>query len=451
MKRGLVLLAVAVAGIGAVGATAVLLHAQDKVGAERERKVRGDRDRVTAEARWIYDDLPKGIAEAKASRKPLLVVLRCIPCEACAKLDEDVVQHDPMVAALLDRFVCVRIPKANGLDLAVFQYDYDQSWAAFYLNADLTIYGRYGTRSHQKESDRDVSLEGFARSLEAALAVHEGYPANRASLAGKRGAAPEFATPEDLPSLKGRYTTQLDYEGKVVKSCMHCHQVGEAQRLTHRAAGRPIPEKLLFPYPNPRVLGIDMDPKQRARVRAVAAGSSAERDGFRAGDDVATLEGQPVLSTADIQWVLHGAGATAKLRAEVVRDGKTLPLTLSLDAGWRRRDDISWRVSSWDLRRMVTGGMLVEAADDAARKAAGVKEGAMALVVRHVGQHGEHAVAKKAGFRKDDVLVSVDGRTDLATATSMMVSLAERTKPGDQVVVGVVRGGERLELTLTMQ
>ncbi len=28
---------------------------------------------------WIYDDLEGGIAEAARSRKPLMVVLRCVP------------------------------------------------------------------------------------------------------------------------------------------------------------------------------------------------------------------------------------------------------------------------------------------------------------------------------------------------------------------------------------
>jgi len=28
---------------------------------------------------WIYDDFGAGLAKAKASRKPLLLVLRCVP------------------------------------------------------------------------------------------------------------------------------------------------------------------------------------------------------------------------------------------------------------------------------------------------------------------------------------------------------------------------------------
>ena len=141
----------------------VVLLALSALAADRESKVRGDKQQIESAGFWIYNDLPRGIDEAKKTKKPLLVVFRCVPCEACAQFDEQVAERDPGVRELLDKFVCVRIVHANGLDLSQFQFDYDQSWAAFLLNADLTIYGRYGTRSHQSESKDDVSLEGFSK------------------------------------------------------------------------------------------------------------------------------------------------------------------------------------------------------------------------------------------------------------------------------------------------
>ena len=45
----------------------------------RDDKVRNDRTDVLGGGRWIYNDLPKGMAEAKRTGKPLLVVLRCVP------------------------------------------------------------------------------------------------------------------------------------------------------------------------------------------------------------------------------------------------------------------------------------------------------------------------------------------------------------------------------------
>jgi hypothetical protein len=443
----------ALAGLVVAASVAVAMSrpiAQDKK-QDRDALVRTDKDKVGGEGFWIYDDLPRGIAQAKSSGKPLLVVFRCIPCEACAKLDEQVVERDPTVQALLDKFVCVRIPHANGMDLALFQYDYDQSWAAFFLNADLTIYGRYGTRSHRTESERDVSLEGFAKALEGALELHAQYPANKAALAAKRGAPPDAKVPEDYPTFKGRFTAALDYKGAVAKSCIHCHQLGEAQRLVWRNAGKPIPTVLMHPYPNPKILGLVMDPKQRARVLAVTASSQAESDGFKVGDDIATFDGQPVLSIADMQWVLQHAGETGSIAAGVVRDGKPLALTLTLAAGWRLRDDISWRATSWDLRRMVTGGLTLEDLASDARKAAKLGDAALALRVTNVGQFGDHAVAKNAGFQKDDLIVALDGKTERLTESEWMAALIARTKPGDVVSVKVRRGASELDLKLPMQ
>src|SRR3954470_7063173 len=79
----------------------------------REQKVRGDKQKVEADGFWIYNDLPKAFAEARSSGKPLLVVLRCIPCEECVKLDDDLVNQDQRVRPLLEQFVRCRVVSTN--------------------------------------------------------------------------------------------------------------------------------------------------------------------------------------------------------------------------------------------------------------------------------------------------------------------------------------------------
>jgi hypothetical protein len=419
----------------------------------REQKVRNDRKKVEAEGFWIYNDLGKGFAEARRTGKPLLVTLRCIPCEACVKLDDDLVNQDRRVRPLLEKFVRVRLVSANGLDLSLFQFDTDQSFAAFLLNADRAIYGRFGTRSHRTSWSDDLSIEGLAKALQGALDLHARYPKNKADLAGKKGPAPEFATPEQFPLLKGRYGPKLDYQGQVVPSCIHCHQVGDAQRQLYRARSEPIPEGLLFPYPHPRALGLILDPKQRATVLRVVNKSPAEGAGFRQGDVIVRLDGQPLLSIADVQWVLHRAPATgASLKAAVQRGGRPAELTLTLPRGWRQRDDISWRASTWGLRAMATGGMLLEALQPEEHRKAGLSEGEMALRVKWPGGGGgRHGAALRAGFRQGDVLVSFDGRTDLLRETDLIAHALRSRRPGERVPVAVLRAGKKLNLTLPMQ
>lgn len=418
----------------------------------REEKVRKDREKVTAEGFWIYNDLPAGFSRARESGKPLLVVLRCIPCEECVKLDDDLVDRDPVIRPLLEKFVCVRQVSTNGLDLNLFQYDTDQSFAVFMLNADGTVYGRFGTRSHRTDWLFDVSLPGLARALEGSLELHAGYPANKASLLGKRGDPLEVASPEQYPALKDKYTSSLATTGNVVKSCIHCHQIGDAQRDFYRSAGKPIPEQILFPYPHPKSLGLILDPEQRATVKSVTKGSPADQAGFRAGDRLRTIAGQPPLSIADVQWVLHRVPpAGGKVLFDVERDGQSTEIVLNLSPGWRRQGDISWRATSWGLRRMAAGGLRLKPADQELRDRLQIPDGRMALAIEHLGQYGAHAAARNAGFHESDVLVSIDGRTDLLTETDLFTYGVVSRKPGDMLSVIVRRDGKDVRLSLPMQ
>ena len=340
--------------------------------------------------------------------------------------------------------------QANGLDLSLFQFDFDLTFAAFFLNADKTIYGRFGTRSDQKDAMREMSMEGFARALEGALRIHSRFPSNRKILAGKRGAPLRYRVPELFPSLKGRFTAKLSKQ-QPARSCMHCHMVGAAMRKVYRSSRKPIPEDVLFPWPLPSVVGLRLDPKQMATVKEVARGSAAERAGLRSGDQLLSLSGQPLLSIADVQWVLHRTRATDRVSARVRRGTKELDVELALKPGWRSGGDISWRTTTWDLRRMATGGLVLEDLADAQRLKTKLGTRELALLVKHVGQYGEHAVAKRAGFQKGDIIVEVPGLRGRSSETDYLATILASKMRGDSMLIGVLRRGRRLELRLRLQ
>lgn len=418
----------------------------------REEKVLADRARGLADGFWIYNDLPAGMKQAKQTGKPLIVVLRCIPCVECVKLDDELVNKDERVRPLLEKFIRVRVVATNGLDLSLFQFDYDQSFAAFMMNADGTIYGRYGTRSHRTYWSDDVSIEGLAHALQGALELHAHYPANKEKLAAKTGPKPQFPSPEQYPQFRERYTSKLNYESKVVQSCIHCHQVGDAQRELQRKQQGTIAEATLFSYPHPKSLGLILDPSRKASVLRVVDGSPAQEAGFAAGDKILELGGQPLLSIADVQWVLHQTPAEGgSVPALVQRGQDTLRLNLRLPAGWRRRDDISWRTSTWGLRRMVLGGILLEQLSAEDRQKLALPEKGLALRVKYLGQSGPHGAAKREGFKQGDVIVAFDDRTDLERETDLIAQAMRNHKVGDQVAVKVHRDGGDLTLKLPMQ
>lgn len=362
---------------------------------------------------------------------------------------------------LLEQFVRVRLVKGNAMDLDLFQFDYDLTFAAFFLNSDGTIYGRFGSRSDE-HAEKDITIDGFKKALAGALELHKGYPDSKASLAAKRGGPVKYKVPEQYPSLAGKYKTSLDYTGKVVQSCLHCHQVREADRKLFRDNRQPIPQPLLFPWPMPNVIGLVLDPTEKARVKTVEKGSLAEKAGFKPGDNIEFFAGQPIISIADVQWVLHNAGESGEIKAQVRRSGgttstssvtstQTKALTLSLPQNWRRATDISWRPTSWELRRMVTGGLVLEDLGDAERRKASLSENALALRVKYVGQYNDHAAGKRAGFQKDDILLSLGDKNDRMTESQAMAYLVNARRPGDKISATVMRNGEKLQLALPIQ
>ncbi|MCA9176710.1 MAG: PDZ domain-containing protein [Planctomycetales bacterium] len=418
----------------------------------REEKVRADRLKIQEDGFWIYNDLPRAFAEAKRANKPMIVVLRCVPCEECVKLDDDLVDKDPVLRPLLDQFVRVRQVSTNGLDLGLFQYDTDQSFAVFFLNGDGTIYGRFGTRSHRTEWLKDVSVQGLAEAMKGALALHEQFPAVKSSLAGKRGEPLEVASPELYPALKDKFTNKLNFEGNVVRSCIHCHQIGEAQRAFYTDQDKTIPEHILYPFPHPKDIGLILDPHRKADVLEVAPGSPAANAGLKEGDQIVSLNGQPMLSIADVQWVLHRTPPEGgRVQVALRRGGDDKQLDLDLKANWRRAGDISWRVTSWTYRRMVTGGLKLEPAPPETRQALQLGEGQMGLLVNYVGQYGPHAAAKQAGFRKGDVILSYDGRTNLMTDSDLLAYGIMNWRPNEKFPVVIARDGKRQTLELPFQ
>jgi len=189
------------------------------------------------------------------------------------------------------------------------------------------------------------------------------------------------------------------------------------------------------------VVGLTLDPKEKAKVAEVAQGSPADQAGFKAGDEIQLLNGQPIISIADVQWVLHTASVPTSLDATVLRGRKRTKLQLPLAKDWRVKNDIAWRATTWDLRRMALGGLVL-------RDKPGTN---LALRVDYVGQYGAHAVGKGAGFKKDDVIVSVDNQTRPMTESELFRFLLQNKSKGDKVPFTVERNGEKVELTLPMQ
>jgi serine protease Do len=358
-------------------------------------------------------------------------------------------REDAGLAQLLEKFVCVRIIQGWGLDLSIFQFDHELTWAVFFMNADKTIYGRYGSRSERKNTTNAISMEGLKAAMDAALTFHAGYPGNKADFAGKKGPAPAWPTPEAIPELKGKKGT-IPADG-TRGGCIHCHQAHDGEVWSLRSMNQPPSDKLVWPYPMPNRVGLAFDVKERASVKSVEPGSPAQKGGFKAGDSIARLGGQPILSIADVQWVLHNAPEPATLEAEIERDGKPAKATLALEVGWRRTDDFTWRVVAWSMRNRLLGLQPLEALTEDDRQKQGVAADQLGLRIKGFPPDWVQDKNKMAAqkFQKDDILLDVDGRKGLVGEGGLLGYLVQK-KPGESAELTVLRGGKPQKIQITI-
>lgn len=433
-----------------VGLLASALLVRGEAVKDREGAVRQDQAAMEKDARWIYNDWEKGLAEGRRTGKPVLVVLRCVPCLACAGIDAQVLLQETELVPLLEQFVCVRVINANALDLTRFQFDYDLSFSTMFFHGDGTVYGRYGSWSHQK-NPQDKTTASFKAALQGALDLHRSYPGNRALLAGKQGGPTPFKSPLEIPGLAGKYERTLNWGGKVVPSCVHCHQIGDALRTSWRDQQKPIPEEWVYPHPGPESVGLSLVPELPATIREVTPGTAAAAAGLQAGDVLMSLGGQALISSADVSWALHRAPPVGALPLEVERRGARKWMTLPLAIGWRQHADISRRVGTWGMRAMALGGLQLVELTPEERRERKLAEGTLALRVAHAGLYGNHAAAHKAGFKKDDVLVELAGDASRVTESELIGKLLATRRVGESVAATVLRGDQRLTLAWPIQ
>lgn len=321
----------------------------------------------------------------------------------------------------------------DDVDLSQFQFDYDMSWAALFLNADGTVYGRYGTRdAGPYRAEELISIDGLVRALDGALALHDEYPGNRDALAGKQGRPLPWRTPADVPVAR-----RIGFG-----SCTHCHHVAEGLARVAVLRREPIVDALVWPYPTVDRLGFSFDVDHGIRVEAVTSESAAARAGLTAGDVVLSVDGQPIISHADVQWALHHVTAD-HVKIAVEREGSATPveLRLALAEGWRR-GDASWRES----RRTLRPGFSSTRLEAPRRRALDIPDGVMALEVGHVFGGG----LRRGGVVRGDVLVSVADTADDWREGDLLLFLRSTYAVRDDVPIVVLREGERHSITIRL-
>jgi predicted metalloprotease with PDZ domain len=338
-----------------------------------------------------------------------------------------------------NEFVRVRLLKISGVDLNVFDFDYDLTWVAFFMNAEGHVYGRFGGRD-AASADSWLSLPGLRYALSGALVAHRRAPAREPTPSSPLTTHHSPLTTLDKPLLAEEYrSAQALRKGE----CIHCHQVYELRRADLKATGQWKREDR-WVYPLPENIGLTLEVDQGDRVRAVAPESSAGRAGLRAGDTLRSMNGLNVASFADVQYALQRAPARGTISISWQRGGERKTATMELTDGWRKTN-LTWRPSLLDILPALT--LYGDDLSIDEKNALGLS--AKRLAFRQ--QKPVHALAKAAGVQEGDVIVGIDGLTLAMTMLEFLAHVRKNYLVGDRIILNVIRGEKRLDLPLTLR
>ena len=126
-----------------------------------------------------------------------------------------------------------------------------------------------------------------------------------------------------------RFVEDSPVKNRKEAHCVHCHHVREDfQKLKWQQ--QTLTADDIWVYPLPENIGLKMDVDDGLRLKTVTPGSPAAQAGIMAGDELVSMNGQRLISQADIQWVLHHAPAQTQLVASLTRNGAALKKTVAL-------------------------------------------------------------------------------------------------------------------------
>lgn len=368
----------------------------------------------------------------------------------CKALDSQVaVPTDPKLRQLLEQFVCVRSVQMWALNLDKFQFDGFLTWTVFFLNSDGTIYGRYGSRSesgHDAASDKLISIEGFKKTLQRALDVHRDYRTNPVEvgkqLAGKTGPKRIWKKAEDIPEMEEMFQTRTRYKDKSSRHCIHCHMVPRAEVAALHRLGKSIPDEMFWHFPLPQEIGIELDPKEVATISSIRALPIADNSELRVGDRIRNINGQPILSMADVQWILNHAKNRDTLRLDIERDGKPMQVKVLLRTGWRLQ------IGDWRYLSQLMQGYLVnfraQPATEPTRKKLGLEPDALAFKVSWANQWNNKPASP---LKNGDVIIAINGVRKSLTVGALTAYLF-RDASGKTLHLTVLREGQTRQLSI---
>ena len=329
------------------------------------------------------------------------------------------------------QFVCVRIQSMNGINLDLFQFEFDLTWMSFFMDAENHVYTRYGGRD-DRDPESHLNRDSLLGTMRKALMLHKLGDVLKSSL---EPTGRTVRTPEQIPTMRAMMAKRKN-------KCIHCHDIKVAT-LKHLRNRDKLKRQMVFTYPTPANLGISVDPVDQSVVDSVRPGTPAARAGIRAGDQIASAGDHRVLTLGDFSRVLERTPARGRLSVQLKRNGQSIQVPIELPNGWRQSTDPSWRESLHAVGPNC--GLWGRRLNAKERRRLKFPPNKLALKVTFI--WGPHT--RKAGIRVGDVVVGLDGQSHDMTIKQFNAHPMLRRNWGDTVPVILRRGNRDVTVQMT--
>ena len=172
------------------------------------------------------------------------------------------------------------------------------------------------------------------------------------------------------------------------------------------------------------------------------ARGAVQAAGMKSGDLIIALDRTPVLTFGDLQYRYDKVDRNAaRVEITVERAGKLVDLAVALPPRWWWTD-LRFRQSSVEPRTYFEDRPLT----DAEKQKLGLKPDGFASEVRYVADFSR--TMKSHELKTGDIIYGVDGveQDDFANSVNLFITL--RRTAGDDVMLDVIRGGQRTKMPL---
>lgn len=286
----------------------------------------------------------------------------------------------------------------------------------------------------------------FKKTLEQAIILHDEYTKAPKEvgrkLVEKTGSKRIWPYAQEIPEMETMFRTKERFAVDASQRCIHCHMVPRAEVASLHSLKKHLPDQYFWHFPLPQDIGIQMDPQEVATILTVSENSLAANADLRVGDKIKHINGQPILSTADIQWVLHRAKTPDTLYMKIERRGESENVEVQLDKDWRLR------IKDWRYLNQLMQGYLVnfraQPANPATRKKLGLTDDDLAFELSWVNQWKNKSVSP---LRNGDVIIGINGNRKSLTVGAFTAFLFHEPS-GQSLQLAVIRQGRTMNLDI---